>query len=139
MQQFQVPQFIDVEDKIIGPLTLKQFIFLVVGGVLAYFIKRVFPDIIFWAVVIPMGGAVAALAFLKVNGRPLSHTVISAFKFYAPSRLYLWRKGQKKKPLKEKTKQEVRPLGQIVGPKLTKRRLEDLAWSLDVHEKFKRQ
>ena len=101
MQQFQVPQFIDVEDKIIGPLTLKQFIFLVVGGVLAYFIKRVFPDIIFWAVVIPMGGAVAALAFLKVNGRPLSHTVISAFKFYATSRLYLWRKGQKKKPLKE--------------------------------------
>ena len=29
---FSVPQFIDVEDKIIGPLTLKQFIYLAGGA-----------------------------------------------------------------------------------------------------------
>ncbi|KKS92044.1 MAG: hypothetical protein UV69_C0039G0006, partial [Parcubacteria group bacterium GW2011_GWE2_43_12] len=32
MQQFVVPQFIDVEDKIIGPITVRQFIIIMVGG-----------------------------------------------------------------------------------------------------------
>ena len=36
--QFAVPQFTDVEDKLIGPLTLKQFLMmLATGGVLLFF------------------------------------------------------------------------------------------------------
>ena len=69
--QFKVPQFIDIEDKIIGPLTLKQFIYLLGGlGVIAiswfYFKLGVFIIISIPILVLSLG-----LAFFKVNGRPL--------------------------------------------------------------------
>ena len=36
MQQFVIPQFIDVEDKIIGPITVRQFIIMLAGGGLVF-------------------------------------------------------------------------------------------------------
>jgi hypothetical protein len=41
MKQFHVPQFIEVEDKIFGPLTLKQFLY-VIGGAGIVFIMYAF-------------------------------------------------------------------------------------------------
>jgi hypothetical protein len=35
--QFPVPQFTDVEDKIIGPLTVKQFFILLVSAAIIFF------------------------------------------------------------------------------------------------------
>ena len=34
--QYKIPQNIDVEDKILGPFTLKQFLYIMVGGILIY-------------------------------------------------------------------------------------------------------
>jgi len=34
--QYQVPQFIEVEDRIIGPLTLKQFLYLAFAGAILF-------------------------------------------------------------------------------------------------------
>ena len=34
--QFQVPQFIDVENKIIGPLSLRQFLYLAGAGLISF-------------------------------------------------------------------------------------------------------
>jgi len=48
--RFQVPQFIEVEDKIFGPLTLKQFIYLAGAGGVVFVLWRVFP--IFVAIII---------------------------------------------------------------------------------------
>jgi hypothetical protein len=72
----EVPQFIDIEDKIIGPLTFLQFLYLV-GGFFGSFtiyklILYIFPKIGF---VIPLSLGMPifafgiALAFVKVNGR----------------------------------------------------------------------
>lgn len=69
--QFQVPQFIETEDKIIGPLTLKQFGYIAGAAtvmVLLYFVLSLFLWILIAAV---FGAAAAALAFGKINGRPL--------------------------------------------------------------------
>ena len=41
--RFQVPQFIDIEDKIFGPLTFKQFVYLAGGGGLAFLIYKSVP------------------------------------------------------------------------------------------------
>ena len=35
-QRFIVPQFIDAEDKILGPITVRQFIIMIVGGLLIF-------------------------------------------------------------------------------------------------------
>ena len=66
--QFQVPQFIDIEDKIFGPLTAKQFFYLAGGGALI-FIMYVFLQ--FWLVIllgVPVAALSLSLAFLKING-----------------------------------------------------------------------
>jgi hypothetical protein len=68
--RFEVPQFIDVEDKIFGPLTFKQFIYLVGGGGTCYLSYKLvlFP---FW-IILSAGFAIFALllAFYRLNNRP---------------------------------------------------------------------
>ena len=92
MSQFQVPQFIETESKIIGPLTLRQFIYLGVAGMLRFFLFFVL-KIFFWAVAsILLGLAAAAFAFIKYNGRPLTTVLKSAFIYYWNPRLYLWKR-----------------------------------------------
>jgi len=90
--QFKVPQFIDIEDKIIGPLTLKQFIYLLGGlGVIAiswfYFKLGVFIIISIPILILSLG-----LAFFKVNGRPLISILGSLIKYMTKPKLYLWKK-----------------------------------------------
>ena len=134
MQQFQVPQFIEVEDKIFGPLTLKQFLYLVGGGAIIFFIWVLVPY--FWLFLLlsaPVGAFSAALAFLIINGRPFVVIVASALSHYTGSRLFLWQPASK--PKKEAAVSPKEPL-QI--PTLTESRLKELAWSLDINEKIKR-
>ena len=88
--QFQVPQFIESEDKIIGPLTIRQFIYLSIAGgfcfVLYFTVK---PWLFFVLSAIFLGGALA-LGMVRVSGRPLTHVVRAAFSFYWKPQLYLW-------------------------------------------------
>lgn len=135
MQQYQVPQFIDVEDKIFGPLTTKQFFYLLGTGGLAFlfwfFLK-------FWLFLIlggPIIGLGVALAFVKVNGRPFIDTVANFLNFMAKPRLYLW----KQIPKKISPEQAVAAkYTQTTVPKLNTNRLNDLAWSLDIQNKVQR-
>ena len=79
--RFQVPQFIDVEDKIFGPLTLKQFIYIAGAAsitVVAVMFLGVFLGLL---VVAPIISLAIGLAFFKVNNRPLIHTIEAAFKY----------------------------------------------------------
>ena len=136
MRQFTVPQFIDVEDKIFGPLSLKQFIYLL-GGAAALFILFVFlPFFLFILLAIPVGGFAAALAFYKVNNQPFIKVVANAISYYTGSRLYIWRKREVKKKKIEIAKPVPATL-KIEVPKITESRLKDIAWSLDVKEKIK--
>src|SRR3954468_14976250 len=94
--KYQVPQFIEVEDKIIGPLTIKQFVYLV-GGVGMCFIVYTFVyfyiALILIAVIIPLS---LAMAFYKVNNKPFIDFLESAFLFYTKQNLYIWKKEEKK-------------------------------------------
>jgi len=77
MQQFVVPQFIDVEGKIIGPITTRQFILLLAGG-LGIFLAYRFGDFtffIFATVIITI--LVVMFAFVKVNSRPFHYFLIN--------------------------------------------------------------
>lgn len=133
--QFQVPQFIEVEDKIFGPLTFKQFIYLGGGVGAAYILWRVFPVYIAGPLVIVVGGLAAALAFFQFNGRPFIQGLENAFFFYLRSKLYLWnnaRKQSTKKVVSAKPEAAV----QIYVPKLSESKLHELAWSLDIKERI---
>lgn len=103
--QFQVPQFIETEDKIVGPLSLRQFLYVGAGAGLAgmlYFMLQTW----LWAIfaVVLVGGAVA-IAFVKIQGRPLARVILSAFNFYWNPQTYVWQ-PEHPRPLKGGVAQE---------------------------------
>lgn len=88
--QFQVPQFIESEDKIIGPLSLRQFAYVGVGAILSallYFTVETWLWVIGSIIIF---AAAFALAFVKIEGRPFVNVVISAFHFYWKPQTYVW-------------------------------------------------
>jgi len=93
--QFKVPQFVEIEDKIVGPLTLKQFLYIAGGGGILAVLWFYLTLGAFLIVGIPIGIFVLALAFYKINGRPFIYAIGSFIKYMAKPRLYLWKKDKK--------------------------------------------
>lgn len=129
--RFQVPQFIDIEDKIFGPFTFKQFVYLAGGAGASYAIYKLLPIYISVLLILPILGVALALTFYKVNGKPFVEILQAWFLYAFKSKLFIWkqRKAEKKVVAPEK-KVEPHPMSNI--PKLTESRLSDLSWSLDV-------
>ena len=92
--QFEVPQFIEIEDKIFGPFSWRQFLYLGggVGGAVVMFLML--PFILFVIFGIPLGLLAAALAFYPVNNRPFSYFLEAIVNYFTKDRLYLWRQKQ---------------------------------------------
>ncbi len=130
--QYQVPQFIEIEDKIFGPLTFKQFVYLVGGGGMCFLVYRLLPSFIAFLIILPIAAFSVALAFYKVNNKPFLETVISAVKFFFTHKLYIWKK-EKKAP---KTNVIVNGanVSKLYVPKLSKSKLRELTWNLDINE-----
>jgi hypothetical protein len=124
--QFKVPQFIDIEDKVFGPLTFKQFAYLAGGAGFSYLSLRFFPIVVALVLVPAFAGFALALAFFKYNDKPFIFTVESFIKYYLRSRLYLWRSQQK-----VETKKAI-PVAPTNRGTLSESKLKTLSWSLDV-------
>lgn len=90
--QFEVPQFIEVEDKIFGPLTWRQFLYLGGGVGMAVVMFLTLPLIIFLIIGIPLGSLAGALAFYPVNNRPFSYFLEAILNYFSGQRFYLWRR-----------------------------------------------
>lgn len=133
--RFQVPQFIDVEDKIFGPLTLKQFIYLAGGASIAVAAVTFFGVFLGILVSLPIVILALALAFYRVNNRPFINILESAFKYTLKDKLYIW----KKKESEEKSAQGGSALGgkysSLVVPNLSGNKLRDMNWQLDVRKR----
>jgi hypothetical protein len=99
--QFQVPQFIDLQPKIVGPLTLRQFIYIA-GAVIPIFILYFQLQFWLWLILASvLGLSAAALAFLKYNGQPLIKILTAAFNYFWQPRFYLWKRAEKPLALPE--------------------------------------
>lgn len=132
MAQYQVPQFIEVEDKIFGPLTLKQFIYLAGAGGLSLIFFTLLP---IWLALPLIGMAVGigmAFAFYKVNGRPLIVAVEHAFSYFFGNKLYLWK--QREAAPAEKKLVVAQDPSTLTVPRLSQSRLKDLSWSLNIKD-----
>lgn len=134
--RFQVPQFIEVEDKIFGPLTLKQFLYLAGGGAAIFLTKQILPFFLFVIAAALIAALSAALAFVKINNRPFAIFLSHVLGYYTGRRLYIWRKEEKRPVRRELAPAEMAAPSTM--PKLTEKHLQDLAWSLDIKEKIKR-
>ena len=90
--RFEVPQFIEIEDKIFGPFTWRQFVYLAGGVGLGAVIFFTLPLFVFMLLGIPLGGLAVLLAFYPVNNRPFSYFLEAMVYFYKKKRLYYWKK-----------------------------------------------
>ena len=129
--RFQVPQFIEFEDKIFGPLTLKQFIYLAGSVGMAAVLFSLLPKFIAVIFAVPIIIFGVALAFYKVNNRPFIVMVESFFKYMKSKKLYIWNKKSKEV---RNTEFGPREKSELYVPKLSDSKLKDLTWSLDVKE-----
>lgn len=133
--KFRVPQFIDIEDKIIGPLTLKQFGYVVGAGGVS-FILWTFIPIHFLAVIVivPVAGLFLALAFVKYNNRSFGEFLESAFMYYTGAKIYTWKQPA---PELETNQTNIDKIvsdttKQMIISKTDRDRIHDLSLGLDV-------
>jgi hypothetical protein len=132
--QFQVPQFIEVEDKIFGPLTIKQFLYLVGGAGASVALFLYMPSkIIAVLLIIPLAAFSLALAFYKINNKSFIDVVQASFYYYLGDKLYLWKKADKK-PVSQLKDQVEQAKSLLSVPKISASKLKDLTWSLDIKE-----
>ncbi len=92
--QAKVPQFIDIKDKIVGPLTLKQFLYFLAGGIFLFVLWFVLKLAAFILVAIPIIVICLALAFYHPQGQPLITTIKNMFYFFIRPKLYTWKKDK---------------------------------------------
>lgn len=133
MRQYQVPQFITIEDKIIGPLTIRQFIYLAAAGGVIVISFYIFTFVFFLIFAFPIGIIALAFAFLKINGIPFPTMLGNAMNYFFKPNLYIW------KQLPQEAKKASAPAAKepaVKIPTLTESKLQDLAWSLDIKDKF---
>ena len=89
--QFQVPQFIDIAPKVVGPLTIRQFLYLAAGAVPTFLLFFVLKFWLWTILAVLLCGSGLILAFGKFNGQPLPRVAFSIFNYFWRPRFYLWR------------------------------------------------
>lgn len=92
--RFQVPQFIDIEDKIFGPLSFKQFVYIIGGGGIIAIFFFFLPTFLAIILSLPVAILSGALAFYKINNRPFIYILEAAIKHYLSNNLYIWKKKE---------------------------------------------
>jgi len=129
--EYQVPQFIEVEDKIFGPLTLKQFIF-VAGGAGLCAVLILYLGILGFILAIPVAAFSGALAFYKINNKSFTEILEAGFNYYLGGRLYLWKKDSAPEVKAQATSKNITATRGGLG--LSQGKLRELAWSLDIKD-----
>ena len=129
--RYEIPQFIDVEDKLFGPLTFKQFIYLLGGGALCYLFYNFLPFSIAVFCIIPVGILSAALAFYKHNTRPFIEILQNFISYTLKPKSFLWKRVTTQQKLPDIKKQQP-PTSVLYEPVNLDRRITDLSKNLDL-------
>ena len=91
--RFRVPQFLDIEDKVFGPFSFKQFLYLVAALAFMYVFWKIFSIKLFSIIfILIFSGTFLCLAFVKINSRPFSEILEAAYKFVIGNKTYIWKK-----------------------------------------------
>ncbi len=137
MQQFVVPQFIDVESKIIGPITTRQFLILLGATLLIALFYRIFDFLTFLIVGIITLGIAIIFAFVKINGRPFHYFVLNLIQTTKRPNVRVW---NHKAILPEK-KEEIAPVKVDYIPRkkelYKKSRLAEISLIVDTAGRYK--
>ncbi|MBU0619900.1 PrgI family protein [Patescibacteria group bacterium] len=137
MLQFTVPQFIEVEDKLIGSITAKQFVIMLGGFLLIGIGYKLFDFSLFVAHGIFELIIIVLFAFYKVNGQPFYLFLINVIQTLKRPKLRIWNK-EIGLPLSEDDDNKIAiiPLQTIKKP-VIKSRLAELSLMVDTQGIYK--
>ena len=142
--QFKVPQFLDIEDKIFGPFTFKEFVYLAGGAGLCFVIYKLLGLLLGLAPMLAVAGVALALTFYRPNNKPFINMVESGFNYLIKDKLYIWKRSKNRVNKPENralktTEMEKSDMDFGHTARLSGNKLRDLAWSLDVLDLNKHQ
>ncbi|MFB6181632.1 MAG: PrgI family protein [Candidatus Magasanikbacteria bacterium] len=129
-QQFVVPQFIDVESKIFGPISVRQFLILLAGAILIFIAYRLLTFVLFIVATLLIGGIALTFAFVEIKGQQFHYFVLNLFQYAKKDKLRIWDKRYtqneldylRKKQRAEEKRSEMEP-----GKKPERSRMRDLS------------
>src|SRR3989338_3429732 len=90
--QFKVPQFLDIEDKIFGPFTFKEFTYLAGGAGLCFVLYKLLGFILGFLPMAVVALFSLTLTFYRPNNKPFVEMLQSFFKYTTQSKLYIWKR-----------------------------------------------
>lgn len=129
--QYQVPQFVDLEDRIIGPLTLKQFLYLAFAGAFIFAFWFLLNFYVWIIVSVPIAASASAFAFLKINDRPFVYFFLSFVRYFSKPKIYVFSAMPQEAPEKPVHKEKIE-IPQMQEKRLTASKLKELALNLDI-------
>ena len=128
---FNVPQYIDVEDKVAGPLTGKQLLWMIGMGATLLILWNIFSPNVFYVLLFPVIFIFVAFAFFRPYGMPLLDFTGHFFLFLFHPKVYMWNrlddptafdipietKKETPVPKKELTPERISELSRIIDRK----------------------
>jgi hypothetical protein len=129
---FSVPQFIDVEDKIAGPLTWRQLLWMIGMGATLLVLFNLLGGALFFIVAIPIVLLFVALAFYRPNGFPLTKFIFYAVLFLFRPKISVWERPTKQQPNIKVREQQAAPRTPE-QKQINQEKLTELARILDKH------
>jgi len=135
MQQYTVPQFIDVEAKIIGPITTRQFLIFLAAALIIFISYKIFDFGLFLTIGIFVFLLAGTFAFLKVNGRPFHYFVLNLVQTLKKPKVRVWNHQQAS--FEEKENKEFKFEEVVVNKKLNEAQLAELSLIVDTKGKYK--
>jgi hypothetical protein len=140
MQQFTVPQFIDVEDKIVGPITVRQFLILFSAGLLSMVLYKIFVFTVFVFLFIIILAVSSVLAFVKVNGMPFHFFMLNIASTWRKPNLRVWQPGQVREFVYEDPKSKAKKEAEKIIPRakpISESHLSELALTVDTRGQYR--
>ncbi|MBI2473205.1 PrgI family protein [Candidatus Uhrbacteria bacterium] len=105
-EQYVIPQFIDAEDKIFGPITARQFIILIVVFLIDFILFRLLSFTTFLLIGIPLIAIGGIVAFVRINGAPFHYFLLNIIQTLKKPRLRVWSREYTDSELRELIKIE---------------------------------
>lgn len=137
MQQFTVPQFIDVENKIIGPITVRQFMIFLAAAILVAGCYPLFDFALFLTIAVIVTIIAFTFAFIKINGRPFHLFLLNLIQTIRRPGLRVW--NNRLTEFVEDRTAEISPVAAPAAPQkiYKKSRLAELALIVDTKGRYK--
>jgi len=137
MGQYKVPSNVETEDKILGPLSVKQFIYVIIGlmwGFIAIRLIAPFNIVVGIVIAAPITLTMFALGFIQREGISFENYFTASVQYFMSPRKLVWHKDEHVKSIKEAPKVVKAP---EPSRDYSQGQLQKLAFTLDTHGAYK--